>query len=427
MRSWKRSHNIVIVKGKGFYLIDDQGKRYLDGTSSMWCNVWGHTKHEIVEAMLDQTRSLQHSTMFGLANRPSIELADKLLKLTRRMDHVFYSDDGSTAVEVAMKMAVQYWRNKGKPKKSQFISLENAYHGDTIGAMSIGYIPKYFAPYKKLLKKVLKVPQPMLGHLSREPHSTLDGCLEKTEAVLSQHSSRCCALIMESGAQIAGGLTIYPSGYQKRIAQLCRKYDVLLVLDEIATGFGRLGNMIEYVAQQSNPDIVCLGKALTAGYSPLAATLTTDKIFRAFLGKQEMNKALYHGHTFTGHPIGCAAAIANIELYKKSNLIDTIRRSSRYLSQRMNELHYSRIASNLRIKGLLGGTDISYKDRPITTLRNKLTLSHFISAESLKRGVYIRSLGNTVVIIPPLAVDRKGLKLLMDTVRFVLEKIENLV
>ena len=217
MKDWRNCNNKVIVHGKGFHLIDESGKKYLDGIASMWCNVWGHGKNEVVHRMTQQLQNLQHSTLFGLANAPSIELAKKILKVAKGMDKVFYSDNGSTAIEVAMKMALQYWSNKGKYEKKNFISLEHAYHGDTVGTMSVGHITKFFAAYKPLLFKSYTVPSPFFYESRYKNRSDFEQyCLEKTENLLKRHASKCSALVMESGAQIAGGVIIYPDGYQKK-------------------------------------------------------------------------------------------------------------------------------------------------------------------------------------------------------------------
>jgi adenosylmethionine-8-amino-7-oxononanoate aminotransferase len=427
MSDWSRWSNRVIVKGEGFYLVDSSGRKYLDGIASMWCNVWGHGQNEVVKAIVEQLKNLQHSTLFGLANGPSAELAEKLAGLAKGMDRVFYTDNGSTAIEAAMKMALQYWRNKGKSAKKEFVSLEHGYHGDTIGAMSVGYIENFFGAYKPLLAKVHRVPSPLLyGSRFENEGDLVEWCLEKTERVLKKRGSKCAALVMESGAQIAGGAIIYPAGYQRKIAKLCRDYDVLLVLDEIATGFGRLGNMIEYVAQRSQPDIVCFGKALTAGYFPLAVTMTTDRIFNAFLGKYSDNKHLYHGHTFTGHPIGCAAAMANIELYKKHNLVQQINANARYITSRLREFRNSPIVADIRHKGLLAGIELAKGGKPIVMLKNRERINYFITQESLKMGVHLRPLGNIMMVIPPLAIGKRDLEKLLNVQLEILRRVERL-
>jgi adenosylmethionine---8-amino-7-oxononanoate aminotransferase len=421
MDQWNSSTARKITRGSGFYLIDSEGRHYLDGVASMWCNVWGHGEKEIIRVMKSQIEILQHSSLFGLANKPSIELSIELLRLCKGMEHVFYSDNGSTAVEVAMKMAIQYYKNRGRPEKRHFVSLRNGYHGDTIGAMSVGYVPRYFSVYRPLLTKVTRLPNPSLT-LS-EPVSELDDILEETELCLKKVSAKTCAIVMESGAQIAGGIRIYPQGYQKKIAELSHRYGVLLILDEIATGFGRLGNMIEYLKQDSIPDIVCFGKALTAGYTPLAVTLTNSEIFRSFLDRKAI---LCHGHTFCGHPIGCATAIANLKLYRKRGLIREISLKSSYIRKRMCEFQNPAAVINVRHKGMLAGFDIS--SRGVSAIRKKTgeTVDSFIFKNALNSGVYLRPLGKTIVLIPPLAIDRKNLDYLLSVIGLIIEKIERL-
>jgi adenosylmethionine-8-amino-7-oxononanoate aminotransferase len=424
MRDWNSSDNKVIVRGKGFYLIDTEGNKYLDGNASMWCNVWGHSTNKVIETMVKQLRTIPHSTLFGLSNAPSAKLAEKFVKVAKGMQKIFYSDNGSTAVEVAMKMALHYWINKGNREKKRFISLEHGYHGDTTGAMSLGYIARYFRAYKPLLTTVHKAPSPYVADTSSKTEKDIvEDCIEQTESILKKYSSECSAFVMESGAQIAGGVIIYPSDYQMKISELCKKYDVLLILDEIATGFGRLGNMVEYLAQGSRPDIVCFGKALTAGYFPLAITATTNKIFDAFLGCYSENKQFYHGHTFTGNAIGCAAALANLELYKKTNLIAKIKRNSEYLAKRLKKFKELSIVMNIRHKGLLAGLDLSWKGKPIK-IKDKGIINYYIMQESLKEGVFIRALGNTLLIIPPLAINRYQLEKILDVQFSILKKIQ---
>jgi adenosylmethionine-8-amino-7-oxononanoate aminotransferase len=427
MRDWARWNNRVIVKGDGFYLVDSQGRKYLDGSASMWCNVWGHTENKVVQAMTDQLKKVPHATLFGFANAPSIKLAERLISLARGMHKVFYTDNGSTAIEVAMKMALQYWYNKGKDSKREFISLEHGYHGDTAGAMSVGYIESFFRVYRPLLLNVHRVPSPLLyGSTFTNERDLVEWCLEKTETIIKRHKNRCAALIMESGAQIAGGAIIFPAGYQKKIARLCRDYDILLILDEIATGFGRLGNVVEYLAQKSQPDIVCFGKALTGGYFPLAVTLVTHRIFDAFLGKYHYNKHLSHGHTFTGHPVGCAAALANIENYQNHGLIQQIKVSTQYIASRLPEFSKSPVVADIRHRGLLAGIELAKNNKPIVILKNKEIINYFIMQQALKMGVYLRPLGNTMLLIPPLAIGKRDLEKLLNVHLLLLRKIEKL-
>jgi adenosylmethionine-8-amino-7-oxononanoate aminotransferase len=260
----------------------------------------------------------------------------------------------------------------------------------------------------------------MLG----EPLFELDEILEETESCIKKISAKTCAIVMESGAQIAGGIKIYPQGYQKKIAKLARKYGVLLILDEIATGFGRLGNMIEYLKQDSVPDIVCFGKALTAGYTPLAVTLTNSEIFRSFL---DSKAKLYHGHTYCGHPIGCATAIANLKLYRKRGLIRDISLKSRFIRKRLYELQNSPAVSNVRHEGMLAGLDISNQGIDAIKKRTGEPVDSFIFKNALHSGVYLRPLEKTIVLIPPLAIDRKNLEYLLSVVGLIIEKVERLL
>jgi adenosylmethionine---8-amino-7-oxononanoate aminotransferase len=415
MKIWNRGSNKIIIEGDDFYLIDQNKKKILDGVAGMWSNVWGYGENPIIKSMQRQLSTLPNSTLFGLGNRKSVNLAEKLIKLCKGMDKVFYSDNGSTAIEIALKMSTQYWKNKNNNSKKQlFLSLRNGYHGDTIGTMSVGFVANFFESYKSILLKTFRVPSPKDYEFKYEVESEIvDKCLDLTEKKLKKYSSKISAMIMESGAQIAGGVSIYPRNYQKKISELCKKYDVLLILDEIATGFGRLGNMIEYEKQKSIPDIVCYGKALNGGYFPIAVTLTTNKIYKAFLGNYKDNKQFFHGHTYTGHPVGCTACITNIDHYKKTNLIFQIQQNSIHVQKKLNKFYDLDIVSKIRHKGLLTGIDLVNGKKSLNFVEG-LPINYYIMKESLKRGVYLRTLGNILTIIPPLAIPRVKLDILID-------------
>lgn len=415
MKIWNRGSNKIIIEGDDFYLIDQNKKKILDGVAGMWSNVWGYGENPIIKSMQRQLSTLPNSTLFGLGNRKSVNLAEKLIKLCKGMDKVFYSDNGSTAIEIALKMSTQYWKNKNNnTKKHLFLSLRNGYHGDTIGTMSVGFVANFFESYKSILLKTFRVPSPKDYEFKYEVESEIvDKCLDLTEKKLKKYSSKISAMIMESGAQIAGGVSIYPRNYQKKLSELCKKYDVLLILDEIATGFGRLGNMIEYEKQKSIPDIVCYGKALNGGYFPIAVTLTTNKIYKAFLGNYKDNKQFFHGHTYTGHPVGCTACITNIDHYKKTNLIVQIQQNSIHVQKKLNKFYDLDIVSKIRHKGLLTGIDLVNGKKSLNFVQG-LPINYYIMKESLKRGVYLRTLGNILTIIPPLAIPRAKLDILID-------------
>lgn len=422
MKLWNNSDNITVQSGSSFSFVDSNERTYLDGISNMWCNVWGHDRTEIIDSMKNQLDTLPHSSLFGLVNEPSAKLAKRLITFAKGMSKVFYTDNGSTAIEAALKIAIQYWNNKGKTQKREFICLKNGYHGDTIGCMSVGYVDGYFSPYRSLLLKTIKVDSPTIRHEKFGQQNT-EQYVDKIENILKKKSPKISGMVMESGAQIAGGVNIYPNKFQKEISDLCKKYDVLLILDEIATGFGRLGNMIEYMAQRSEPDIVCFAKALTGGYFPLAVTLTTSKIFKEFLGDYWDKRQLFHGHTFTGHPVGCTAALTNLALYEKVDLIGKIRINSLLLDRLLKRFAELDICYDIRNKGLLCGIELRKENKPIKMI-DKVPIGQYIARESLKNGVYLRTLGNIITIIPPLAIGKEDLTKIVDTEYKIVEKIQ---
>lgn len=404
-----------IVRGKGVWLIDSNGKKLLDGVASMWCNVWGHSKKELVDVISKQAKKIPHSSMFNLTNKPAENLAKNLVKISPGMYKVFYSDNGSSAMEIAFKIALQYWKNKGIKNKTKIATLENGYHGDTFGAMSVGYVPEFFSKFKSNLFTTIQIPVPNKYHLPRgytyseyQKH-----CLEKLEKILSKDKS-IAAFVMESGAQVAGGVIIYPPGFQKKISQLCKKYNVLLVLDEVATGFGRLGNMTEYTAQSSKPDIVVYGKMLTGGYLTMAATLTTKKIYDSFLGKFYDFKHLFHGHTYTGNPTAAAVANENIKLYQKNNLIKKIKSTSKVFEKYRSELLELDHVGDVRHKGMLMGIELVQNKQKKSPIRPKKSFNKIVFESGKRHGIYLRALGNIIMLVPPLAISQKELDLLLQ-------------
>lgn len=422
MREWKNFD--MITKAKGVWLVDSHGNKLLDGVASMWCNVWGHSKKELLNSIISQTKKLQHSSLFNLTNDKAELLAEKLVKLSPGLDKVFYSDDGSTAMEVALKIALQYWQNQGIKYKTKIVSLKNGYHGDTIGAMSLGYVPLFFSNFKKLLFPVIRVPTPQKyrmpkGFIFREYQ---EFCLGKIENIFSKNND-IAAFFMESGAQVAGGVVIYPQNFQRKISNLCQKYNILFVLDEIATGFGRLGSLIEYQAQKSRPDIISYGKMLTGGYLPLGVTLTSKKIYESFLGKYGEMRHFFHGHTFTGNPIACAVAITNLELYEKNKLIPKIQKRIKQFEYRISEIGELELVGDVRHKGMLMGIElVSNKKRKIPINPEKLIYKK-IFEEAKKHKIYLRTLGNIVMLVPPLAISEHELDFLLDGTIDTIKKV----
>jgi len=426
MREWKKFD--IITKGEGMWLIDAKGNRLLDGVASMWCNVWGHSKKELVNAMIRQTKKLQHSSLFNLTNDQAELLAEKLVKISPGMNKVFYSDDGSTAMEVAAKMALQYWQNTGVKNKTKFVSLQNGYHGDTIGAMSLGYVPIFFSRFKKLLFPVIKTPIPEKYRMPKgfTFKEYQEFCIEKIEDTISKNHN-IAAFFMESGAQVAGGVIIYPPNFQKKISQLCKKYDVLFVLDEIATGFGRLGSLVEYHAQNSRPDIVSYGKMLTGGYLPLAATLTNNRIYEAFLGKYSEMRHFFHGHTFTGNPLACATALINLEMYKKNKLISKIQKNAKQFESRISEINELNLVGDVRHKGMLMGIELVSNKTKKTPIAPEKSIYKKVFVEAKKHKIYLRTLGNIVMLVPPLAISENELEFLLDNTIDTIKKVTKVI
>ena len=404
----------TITKGKGIWLIDSKGNKIIDAVGSMWCNVWGHSNPQLVKAITTQSKKIQHSSLFNLTNEPVEKLADNLIKISPGMNKVFFSDNGSSAMEIAIKISLQYWKNIGERNRTKIATVENGYHGDTFGAMSVGYVPEFFAKFKEQLFPTIQFPVPNKYRIPKgltfEDYQ--NDCLEKIEKRFSKKDD-IAAFIMESGAQMAGGVIIYPKEFQKKISKLCKKNDILFVLDEIATGFGRLGSMVQYQEQQSMPDIVAYGKMLTGGYLTMAATLASKKIYDSFSGEFNDWKHLFHGHTYTGNPIAAAVANENIHMYEKYNLIKKIQKTSKVFEKFYDEILDIDIVGDIRHKGMLMGIElVSNKEKKIP-IKTKKSINKVFFEEGKKQGIYLRTLGNIVMLVPPLSIKDNELELLL--------------
>jgi adenosylmethionine-8-amino-7-oxononanoate aminotransferase len=410
MSEWNSFPNIV--KGEGFWLVDSNGNRYLDGVASMWCNVWGHSKKEIISTVNRQSKKIIHSSLFNLTNDQAETLARKLVSISPGMSRVFYSDNGSTAMEIAFKIAIQYWQNTGYKNKTMFATLQNGYHGDTFGTMSVGFVPAFFAKFKKNLYKSIQIPfenSYRIGNLDKYYLQTID----KIEKTLAKNHN-IAAFVMESGAQIAGGVNIYQEGFQSQVSKICKRHNVLLILDEIATGFGRLGTLVEYTSQKSRPDIVAYGKMLTAGYLPMSATLVTKKIYDSFLGNYHQMKHLYHGHTFTGNTLACAVANQNLKTYQKTDLISKIKNTAKHLEKRLEEFHAIQTVGDIRHKGMLAAIELVSNKEKKTPISFAKSTNKIVFDEAKRHKIYLRALGNIVMLVPPLAMPKKDIDFLVD-------------
>ena len=423
MQDWIEEDPLIIDRAEGNYLIDVDGNKYLDGVSSLWVNVHGHKKKQIDDAIKKQIDKLSHSTLLGLANTPSIELAEKLVEITPKgLEKVFYSDSGSTSVEIAIKMAYQYWQNIGEKQKTGIVHLANSYHGDTLGSVSVGGIDLFHKVYRKLIFKTIKLDFPDCYRApkgKKYPEYAFE-CLDKFEQMLKKKSQNIAAFIVEPIVQGAAGMIVWPKGILKRMEQLCRKYNVLLIVDEVATGFGRTGKMFACEHENVNPDIMCVAKGITGGYLPLAATLTTNRIYDGFLFNYKEQKTFFHGHTYTGNPLACASAIANIEVFQKERTLKKLQPKIKFLRNELKKLKELEHVGDIRQKGFMVGLEL---------VKNKKTKQPFpwedrkgvAICKKLKReGIILRPLGNVIVLMPPLSIAQNELRKLILVLKEIL-------
>jgi len=411
MQGWLAGEPLVVERAEGCWLIDADGRRYLDGVSSLWVNVHGHAVPEIDEAIIEQLGRVAHSTLLGLAGVPSIELAAALVALAPPgLEKVFYSEAGASAVEVALKMAYGYWHHQGATGKTTFLSLENGYHGDTLGAVSVGGIDLFHAAYRPLLFPTATAPSPYCYRcpLGRTYPACDIACLDPMEAALEAHAAEICAVVVEPLVQAAGGMITAPPGYLRRVRELTEAHDVLLIVDEVATGVGRTGTFFACEQEGVTPDLLVAGKGLTGGYLPLAVTMTTQRVFDAFLagaGDVPGNvRTFFHGHTYTGNALACAAALANLDLMAKRDTLAGVRERGEILGEALAGLADHPHVGDVRRRGLMVGIELvadAATRRPYPPAR---TMGARVAAAAREAGAVIRPLGDVVVLMPPLAI-----------------------
>ncbi|MDA8090624.1 MAG: adenosylmethionine--8-amino-7-oxononanoate transaminase [Nitrospiraceae bacterium] len=440
MKEWAEGAPLIITEGRDCFIKDIRGRWYLDGVSSLWVNIFGHRKKEIDEAIAGQLKKAAHTTLLGLAGEASIELAGKLARLmeksftppakNRRLTRIFYSDNGSTAVEVSLKMAFQYWRQKGEKRKRIFVSLENGYHGDTLGAVSVGGVDIFHAAFGPLLFETLRAPSPYCYRCGLGLRHLDCGlaCAEALEDIFRTRHDEIAAFIMEPLVQAAGGMIIHPRGYLSRVRGLCEKYGVLFIADEVATGFGRTGRMFACEHEGVTPDIICISKGITGGYLPLAATITNEEVYGAFLGGFEELKTFFHGHSYTGNPLACAAASAALGIFGKEKVLEGLPEKTELLAAELKHLASGAgggvagvgEAKNL---GLMGRIEL-VKDRESRQPYDwGERIGWKVANNALEGGLFIRPLGNVIVIMPPLAISPENLKRMMDVIRASIEAV----
>ncbi len=441
MQDWLDEIPLIISEGKGSFLKDIYGKWYIDGVSSLWVNIHGHRRKEINNAIKDQLDKIAHSTLLGLGNIPSIKLAEKLVQLIKtsltsdkspNVNHkssipnkVFYSDNGSTSVEIALKMAFQYWKHLGIESKNTFLSLNNAYHGDTIGAVSVGGIDLFHSIFGPLLFKTLKAPSPYCYRceLGLELSTCKMTCLKRMEEILKENSEKIAAVILEPLIQAAGGMITSPPGYLGGIRELCNKYDTILIADEVATGFGRTGKMFACAHENVIPDIICLSKGITGGYLPLAITITSERIFNTFLGKFQELKTFFHGHSYTGNQLACAAAIACLEIFKKDDTINNLNTKINLLEDWLKEIHRLNHVGDTRNAGFMAGVELVFDKTTKEPYPLEDKMGWQIALNLREKGVLIRPLGNIIVIIPPLSISLENLKTMLDHIKSSIKEV----
>ena len=387
---------LVIASGEGSFLIDEHGERYLDGVSSLWCNVHGHRHPALDRALADQAAKLAHSTFLGLTHEPGIRLAAALIDVAPRgLTRVFYSDSGSTAVEIALKQSFQYWQLRGRSSKQKFVRFGDAYHGDTLGAVGVGGIDLFHRVFGPLLVQSIAIPSP----------SGSDGAasLAQLERELSNRAYEIAALVMEPLVQGAAGMLVHPRGFLAKVAELCRQYSVHLIVDEVATGFGRTGTMFACGQEGVTPDFLCLAKGIAAGYLPLAATLSTEEIYSAFLGKRSELKHFFHGHTFTANPLACAVGLASLDLLQRETLPNA-QRLVPALTVALSHIAELSGVREVRQCGLMAGIELA-------AIEGR-ALGVEVCDRIRAHGVILRNLGDVVVWMPPLSISTPELQLL---------------
>ena len=420
MQEWLAADPLVIECGEGNYLIDVDGRRYLDGVSSLWCNVHGHRKPELDAALRAQIDRIAHSTMLGLSNVPAVELARKLIGVAPgNLRRVFYSDAGATAVEIALKIAYQYWQLKGVAGRDTFVSLTESYHGDTLGAVSVGYSETFHRYFKPLLFPCerLNPPHVFRWQQARPAAQALEMAIQEAEDLFARRGDRIAALIVEPMMQGAAGMWAQPHGYLAALRELTRRAGTLLICDEVATGFGRTAKM--FAAEHDNvaPDILCLGKGITGGYLPLAATLTTEEIFSAFLAPYDEFKTFFHGHTYTGNPLACAVAIANLEIFERERVVQRVQARAAELSEQLRGFAELPHVGDIRQWGLMVGIELVRDVRRRSAYDPADRMGARVAAEARGHGVIVRPLGDVIVLMPPLSIASEQLADLCHAVR----------
>jgi len=427
MKEYVEDHPVIIESGKGVYLTDVEGRTYIDGVSSLWCNLLGHRHPAIDKAVRDQLGRVAHSTMLGISNVPAIRLAEKLVRLAPLgLTRVFLSDSGSEGVEIALKMAYQYWylKNPDAPR-SCYLSFDNAYHGDTIGATGVGGVGLFHRIYRALLFDTIYAPSPYCYRcpLGRDPETCGQACLERFAQLVRDNRDKLIACIIEPHVQAAGGIIVMPSGFYKRVRDITKENGVLLIADEVAVGMGRTGTLFASSREDVAPDFLVIAKGLTGGYLPVAATLATEEVYEAFLGDYAENKQFFHGHTYTGNPLGCAAALGTLDALEKEKVLDRLQPKIEFIKGKLAEMAETEHVGDVRQCGFIAGIEL-VKDRATREpYEPGVKIGFQVADYARTKGLLIRPLGNVIVIMPPLVIDETTLGRMLDIIHEAIEVV----
>ncbi len=419
---------LIFERGDGCTLVDIHGRQYLDGVSSLWCNLHGH-RHPVLDAAIrQQLEKVAHTTLLGASNSTTIKLAKRLVDLTPHpLNHVFFSDSGATAVEVALKMAFQYWRqcNPPRPEKNRFVALTGAYHGDTLGDVSVGGVEQYRRMFGPLLFDVLRVPAPDVSRLPPGVGAAdaAAHCLKDVEDVLREHHRSLAAFVMEPLIQGAAGIVMQPDGYLCGVRELTRQYNCLMIADEVAVGMGRTGTLLACQQEHVVPDLLCLAKGLTGGYLPLAATLTSDAVYEAFLGPHSEGRTFFHGHTYGGNPLAAAVALATLDVLQQEKSLESLPSKTDRLGKHMERLAQHGHVRDARCRGLIGRVELVKDKRSDIPYDASLRMGAKVCRAALDYGVWLRPLGDVIVVMPPLVVSMDQLDRIMQTVARAIDRV----
>jgi adenosylmethionine---8-amino-7-oxononanoate aminotransferase len=426
---YREEDPLLVVAGEGHYLIDADGRKYLDGVGSLWCNLFGHRKSEIDAAVHAQLDRIAHATLLGHASAPAVQLAKRLADLAPAgLTRVFFSDDGSTAVEVALKMALQFWQQTDGGSQSQrriFVTLGLAYHGDTVGSVSLGGIDLFHERYRPLLFQTVRAPAPYCYRcpLGLERATCGLACIDELERIVLTEGDQVAAVVLESGMQGAAGMVVQPETYLRRARAVADKVGALLVLDEVATGFGRSGHMFACATESVVPDLLCLGKGLTGGYLPMAATLTTERIFQAFTGPPAEGRTFFHGHTYTGNALASAAALATMDIFEQDHVLEQLPARIQRLGKELERLREVGAVGDVRQFGLAAGVELVADRGTRTPYPAGERRGMRVCRAARTRGVFLRPLGDVIVLMPPLSITDAEITQLVDAIEFGIREI----